>query len=331
MALGLNTACIYIGLTIAPAIGGYITDNFGWKMVLFIPAPLACLLIVTLLTFIKTDWKRSQHSPFDWLGALTFSLWAFLLIIAVRDLPSGESIICLIFSVATLCFFLWQQSRTSEPLIKLKLFQHSKVFSLSLATAVLMYASSYPIGFLLSLYLQYIKGIDAFQTGQIMLTQALGMALLAPFAGKFSDHIEARVLTTIGCLIVASGFAFLSQLNADTSTSTISASLFCIGVGFGLFSTPNTNAVLSTVDNNDIGVASATINLARVIGNLIGISLINLLVHLMIGDQPINPSNFPQLLTTLNWALSISCCFVIIASLLSANRGKVGSLHTRVL
>lgn len=322
LALGLNTACIYIGLTVAPAIGGYITDNYGWKMVLFIPAPLACFLILALLTCIKTDWKRSTHSPFDWYGAITFALWAFSLVMGISGLPKLGNIVWLLFSFTTLGLFLWHQSRTSEPLIKLKLFKQSRTFSMSLGTAMLMYASNYPIGFLLSLYLQYIKGIEAFQAGQIMLTQALGMALLAPFSGKLSDYIEPRILSTIGCLIVASGFMFLSQMDIDTSTKSISTSLFCIGIGFGLFSSPNTNAILSTVDVNDNGVASATINLARVSGNLVGISLVNLLVQLMIGGQQINTDNYPQLLATLNWALSISCCFVIIASILSASRGR---------
>jgi MFS family permease len=154
------------------------------------------------------------------------------------------------------------------------------------------------------------------------------MALLAPFAGKFSDSVQPRVISTAGCIAVAIGFILLSQLSFSTATAYVSASLCCIGVGFGLFSAPNHNAVMSSVPQDEVGVAAATISLARVSGNLVGISLINLLVHLILGNTTITSEQYPALLSTIRYALTLASAFVVLAMMLSAARGRMATHPT---
>lgn len=325
LPLGLNTASVYIGLTIAPALGGLVTEAFGWRAVFFMPVPLVAMLITLIVCCLKGEWRRDKYSPFDWTGTFIFASWTIALVFGLTGLPHWPNILLLLLAFSLFALFVWHQSRNPEPLIRVQMFRESRLFSFSLATSSLMYASTYPLTFLLSLYMQYIRGLSPLESGKVILMQAIAMACLAPFAGKLSDRIEPRLISTAGCLCVATGFALLSQLTFNTSPSYISASLFCIGIGFGLFSAPNHNAVMSAVDPREVGVASASINLARVSGNLIGISLVNLMVHLLLGDTSITPDRYPQLLETVRLALSLSLGFVVCAAICSGSRGRIRS------
>jgi MFS family permease len=202
------------------------------------------------------------------------------------------------------------------------MFRESRVFSLSLATSFFMYGSNFAIIFLLSLYLQYIKGLSPAHAGQILMVQALSMALIAPFAGKLADRFESRVIATAGCLIVGVGFLFLNQLDLNTSSSYIVWSLLLVGFGFGLFSTPNNSAIMGAVKKQEVGVASASMNLSRTTGNMVGMSLVNLMLHYYIADTALSTEQNPALMSTISLALTMSLSFVITACVISSMRGR---------
>jgi len=326
LPLGLNTASVYIGLTIAPALGGLLTEAFSWRAVFLIPVPLTLLLLTVIGCYLKGDWRTEQDSSFDWLGTLIFAGWAVAFVVGLTGLPKWPNVFTLFFSVSLFTLFIWHQARHSAPLIRVQIFRESRLFSFSLAAAALMYAATYPLAFLLSLYLQYVRGLGPLESGQVILVQAMAMAILAPFAGKLSDLIEPRVISTTGCISVVTGFVLLSQLSVYTEPGYISTALLFIGVGFGLFSAPNHNSIMSAVSRNEMGVASATINMARVSGSLIGVSLLNLLINLRLGDSPMSQVETGKLLSVVTLALTVSLGFVICASLLSAARGRIRSV-----
>jgi predicted MFS family arabinose efflux permease len=283
-------------------------------------------LVLALLLFIKLklpgDWKNEEHSRFDWVGSGIFIIFACSLVYGLSMLASAAGIMLLAISAASLAAFIVHQSRDKQPLIRVQMFRESRVFSLSLSTSFLMYGSNFAIIFLLSLYLQYIKGLSPSQAGQILLLQALCMALVAPFAGKLSDKFEPRIIATLGCFIVGCGFMFLINIDMTTSAAYIGGSLALVGLGFGLFSTPNNNAIMSAVKAQEVGVASASMNLSRTIGNLVGMSIVNLMMHHYIGDAKFTPEQNPALMTTVSLALMMSLSFVVVACFLSAARGR---------
>jgi EmrB/QacA subfamily drug resistance transporter len=325
VALGLSSACIYIGLTVAPAIGGWLTELWGWRSVFLFQVPLVIGLIILIKYKLPGEWKNEKHSAFDWLGTGIFGLAAGALVIGFSLLPSWSGVCLLILATLGIALFVLQQSRHKEPLIRVQMFRESRIFSMSLSTSLLMYASVYPLTFLLSLYLQYVKGYSPAQAGQIILVQALAMAVVAPFSGRLSDKIQHRLLASIGCGIVAVGFLILGQMDTNTTATYISGSLLLIGIGFGLFSTPNNNAIMSAVHTRELGVASASMNLARTIGNLLGMSLVNFLVHIYLGDAHFTEQQFPALLKTVTISLHVSLLCVVLACFLSAFRGKIES------
>ena len=321
-ALGKLAACVYVGLTFAPAVGGWLTEFLGWRSVFYFQIPLMFLLLAFIYFKLPGEWKNDKHSRFDWVGSCIFITFSCCLVYGLSKLPSILGVAMLGLSVLSLISFIVHQKRDPQPLIRVQMFKESRVFSLSLTTSFFMYGSNFAILFLLSLYLQYIKGYGPAYAGQILLMQALLMAIVAPFAGKLADRFEPRVIATLGCAIVGIGFVLLIQLSTTTSASYISFSLALMGLGFGLFSTPNNSAIMGAVNEQEVGVASASMNLSRTIGNLFGMSLVNLMMHYYIGEATFSSENTAQLMSTISLALTMSLSFVIIATVVSAMRGR---------
>ena len=321
-ALGIAAACIYVGLTVAPAVGGWLTELWGWRSVFLFQVPIVIALLVLMKMRLTGEWKNAEKTRYDWWGTGIFAVFSSSLVYGLSILPSLWGFVLLALSVVSLALFVLHQSRSRRPLIRVQMFRESRVFSMSLSTSLLMYASNVPLIFLLSLYLQYVKGLSPLDAGQIILVQALSMAIMAPMSGKLADRFQSRLVATLGCVIVACGMLILSLMNTETSITFIVGSLLLIGVGFGLFSTPNNNAIMGAVQLHEVGVASATMNLARTIGNLFGMSLVNLMVHYYLGDAQFTQEQNPALLQTVEMALNMSLTFVVIACGISVLRGR---------
>jgi EmrB/QacA subfamily drug resistance transporter len=321
-ALGIVAACVYIGLTIAPAIGGWLTELFGWRAVFYFQIPLCLALIAFIKLMLHGEWKNDERARFDWIGAGIFALFTLALVYGLSLLPSLSGALLLCVAGASLLSFLVHQSRSQSPLIRPQMFKESRVFSLSLSTSFFMYASNFAIIFLLSLYLQYIKGFSPAYAGKILMVQALAMAIVAPFAGRLADRFESRIVATIGCSIVALGFVLLNQLNMTSTATYIVCALLLVGFGFGLFSTPNNNAIMGAVKRHEVGIASASMNLSRTTGNLVGMSIVNLMMHYYLGDQSLSTEQNPALMSTISLALMMSLGFVLLACVISSLRGR---------
>lgn len=321
-ALGIATACIYIGLTIAPAVGGWLTELWGWRSVFLFQVPIVLALLLLIKMRLSGEWKNTEKSKYDWWGTIIFAVFSSTMVYGLSLLPSLLGVLMLGISAISLALFVVHQSRSRRPLIRVQMFRESRLFSMSLTTSLLMYGSNFPLVFLMSLYLQYVKGFSPSHAGQIILLQALSMAIIAPFSGKLADRFEPRLISTLGCAIVACGLLVLSLMNTQTSAAYIASSLLLIGFGFGLFSTPNGVAIMGAAHRNEVGVASATMNLARTIGNLIGMSLVNLMVHYYLGNAQFSPEQNPALILTVELALDMSLAFVVLACVTSWFRGR---------
>jgi len=321
-ALGIAAACVYVGLTVAPAVGGWLTEVWGWRSVFLFQVPIVIALLLLIKMRLSGEWKNAEKTQYDWWGTAIFAVFSSSLVYGLSILPNILGLVMLGLSTISLTFFIVHQSRSRRPLIRVQMFRESRVFSMSLATSLLMYASNFPLVFLMSLYLQYVKDLSPSHAGQVILVQALSMAIMAPLSGKLADRFEPRLVATLGCVIVAGGLYVLSLMNTETSITYIACSLLLIGFGFGLFSTPNNNAIMGGVQVHEVGVASASMSLARTIGNLFGMSLVNLMVHYYLGDAQFTQEQNPALIQTVEMALNMSLAFVVTACVISALRGK---------
>jgi MFS family permease len=189
------------------------------------------------------------------------------------------------------------------------LFYTNRVFTLSCLASFILYTATFANVVLISLYLQYLKGMSASAAGLFMMIQPLTMAIFSPLAGKLSDRIEPRVIASAGMVMTAIGLVMLAFLNGISSTIYLVAALVITGLGFGLFSSPNTNAIMSAVEKRYYGSASGSIATMRVLGQMSSMILVTLVFALIIGQVEIQPANYASL------QKAIHLCFVIAATL----------------
>lgn len=323
VALGIASGSLYIGLASGPLLGGWFTEVYGWRSVFIFPAVISTTSLLLVFFFLKGEWKSKSPLTVDWIGALIFTVWASFLFIGVSIFPGINSYILLFVGFTSLFVFYLQQNRSKNPLVRFKAILDNHIFSRSLFASCCTYASNFPLIFLFSLYLQFIKNLSPTETGKIIILQAVMMAILAPIAGKLSDLFEPRIIATLGCLIMSSAFGALMAIDADTSLYFFSGCLICLGIGFGMFTTPNNNAALSSVEKDKLSIASALLNLSRTMGNMVGTAMMLLLVAVIIGDAKIEPSQYNSLLQVIRLALGLSCLYTICGAYFSYTRGNI--------
>ena len=174
-------------------------------------------------------------------------------------LPSVTGLFFILSGIAAIGAFIWWELRTKTPVLEISLFLTNKVFTLSNVAALINYSATFAVGFLLSLYLQYIKGLTPQSAGIVLVSQPIIQAAFSPLAGKLSDRIEPRLVASAGMALTTVGLILLSLLTAETSMPFIIMSLATLGFGFALFSSPNSNAMMSSVENRFYGIASSTL------------------------------------------------------------------------
>ena len=322
-ALGITSATLYLGLSLGPVIGGWFTENYGWRSVFLFPLVLGFLSVSLTLLSLKGEWKNESPNKVDWYGSLIFALWSSALYIGISLIPDPISWGLITAGIAGSVWFYYQQLASPSPLIRFKLIMQNRVFSRSLFGNLCIDSSNYPFVFLFSLYLQYIQGMSPSSAGKIMVLQPMMMAIIAPIAGRLADTFDPRYIATIGCIVMACAFALMQTIGADTGIPLISAGLITLGVGFGLFTTPNNSAALSAMDKERLGIGSALLNLARVSGNMIGTATVLLLVALYIGHVKIEPPLYPALLTLIHVALGLSFVLTLCGAWFSFSRGTI--------
>jgi MFS family permease len=217
----------------------------------------------------------------------------------------------------------WTGERRIGPLLDLKLFRGNPVFLYSNLAALINYSATMAIGFVLSLYLQYIKGMTPQTAGLILLAQPAMMVLFSPLAGRLSDRIEPRILASSGMGILTVGLLLLAGCGAGTSSAFIVIVLLVLGFGFALFSSPNTNAVMGAVDKRAYGVASALLATMRLTGGMISMGLATLIFALQIGRVPITPEVHPGFLSAFRIIFYLCAAMCLAGLFASLARGTV--------
>lgn len=152
------------------------------------------------------------------------------------------------------------------------------MFAAANATALLSYVAFYGVTLMIAIYLQSIRGLNPETTGFYLISESAAMALLSPFSGWLSDRFGSRLLSTLGMLVVTVGLYLFSQLNATSSALDVISRLIVVGVGFGVFSSPNTSAVMGSVKQMKLGVAAGTLGTMRFMGQSVGLALLGMVM-----------------------------------------------------
>jgi len=327
-ALGINVAATYIGLSIGPLVGGFFTQHFGWQGIFFFNAFLGLVITVAALWKLKGEWAEAKGEKFDLTGAVIYSMALIVIIYALSVFPALWGVWLILAGAIGLAAFVRWEIRQEHPVLNIGLFRNNTVFAFSSLAALINYSATFAVSFLLSLYLQYIKGFTPERAGLILIAQPVMMAIFSPVAGSLSDRIEPRIIASIGMALTTAGLVMLVFVSGDISLSYILASLVVLGLGFGFFSSPNTNAVMGSVDRKSYGVASGMLGTMRLTGQTLSMGIALLLFALYMGRVQISPEYYPLFLKSMRTAFIISgalCFGGIFASIARGKTHKAGS------
>jgi MFS family permease len=321
--LGIIVASTYSGLSLGPFLGGFLTDHFGWRSIFMANVPICLAIITVVILKLQKEWADAAGERFDFVGSFFYGLSIFLVMYGFSSLPGLLGFVLILCGVLFIFIFIRWAGRTKSPVLNMSLFRDNKAFAFSSLAALIHYSSINAVTFLMSLYLQYIQGMSAQRAGLILVSQPLMQAVFSPLAGKLSDKVEPRIVASTGMALMVVNLAVFSFLSASTGIYLVILNFIVLGFGYALFSSPNTNAAMSSVDKRMLGVASGSLGTARSIGQVfsMGISMVAFAVFL--GKESINPGNYPVLLKSIKVLFTVFTFLSLIGVVVSLNRGNI--------
>ncbi|MEE4239884.1 MAG: MFS transporter [Desulfopila sp.] len=322
--IGIYVAAVYIGLSVGPFAGGLLTQYFGWRSIFVVMVPLGLFSCIIALHYLKGEWFGEQGQRLDIIGCLLYMVAIFCLVYGATRLPSLLGVVLLSSGILLFAAFFRHQLSARFPVFDMHLFTENKTFTFSSLAALLNYSATFAVTFLLSLYLQYIKGMSPQAAGSLLMAQPVMMALLSPWAGRLSDRIEPRLLATGGMSLTVIGVSVFITLSHATSLYIVFANLILLGTGFALFSSPNMSAIMGAVAKKHYGLASGAVATMRLLGQMLSMAMATVVLALLIGRTPITAQNHDLFLQSIHVTFTISALLCLAGVYFSWFRG---SLH----
>lgn len=276
-ALGLNGSIVSVGLTLGPSLGGLLLDLTGWRGIFYVNVPIGILGWLAVHTILRPDEASPQRQPFDFAGAvlLGISLLSLTLTLTQGDQwgwQSSRTGLGFTLALILLIGFILQERRIPYPMVDLTLFR-SRLFAAANASAFLSYVAGFANTLLMPFYLQQLRAYSPSETGLILTAVPLTTMFIAPVSGWLSDRLGSQVLSSTGLTIQLLGYLSISQIDANTPASSITLRLIVVGLGGGLFQSPNTSAIMGAVPRHRLGIGSSFVAVARNLGMVTGLAL----------------------------------------------------------
>jgi len=320
---GINLAAVYIGYSVGPFLGGFLTHHLGWRTIFLVNVLLGFTIIFSIFWKLREEWHEAREERFDLAGSIIYSIALLLIMYGFSQLSTVRGLWFILPGVLAIFAFVKWETKVENPVLEISLFRNNRVFAFSNLAALINYSATFAVTFLLSLYLQYIKALTPETAGLILLPQPVTQAFFSPFAGRLSDRIEPRIIASIGMALTAVGLFLFIFLGEKTTVAFIVGTLILLGFGFALFSSPNTNAVMSSVENRFYGVASGTIGTMRMMGMVLSMGITILIFSVYIGKVRMAPEYYPVFLRCTKIAFTFFTVLCIGGTLASLSRGNV--------
>lgn len=321
-AMGILVTAVYIGISAGPVVGGVLTHAYGWRSIFMVNAFLGVLSLASVL-MLKIEKNQKKEEKFDFVGSFIYGIALASLMYGFSKVPSTIGILLTVIGISGIILFFIIEKRIEFPVLNVNLLLNNKVFAFSNLAALINYSATFAVSFLLSLYLQNIEGFSPKTAGFILITQPLMMAIFSPIAGRMSDKVEPRILSSIGMSLTALSLFGFFMLSKGTPVYYIVGIQLFIGLGFALFSSPNLNAIMSSIEKKYYGVGSATQSTMRLVGQMFSMGIVMLIFAVSTGRVQFSPAMNVQLMSDIKIAFlifSILCIFGLYTSLV---RGKL--------
>ncbi|PHR29813.1 MAG: MFS transporter [Desulfotalea sp.] len=331
-ATGIVVCCVYLGISAGPILAGLMIEYLGWRWIFFSAVPVEIVILIFAVTRLKGEWAEAAGEPFDWIGSLLYMIALFCIIIGVLEvhqLPLAKWLIGM--GVFLMFLFLYYENTLRHPILPLRKIAGNRVFALSNLATWLNYAASFGIMFFFSIYLQIIRGVSPKMTGFILIIQPLLQAACAPVAGRLADKYSPAPIATFGMILCSFGLFICTFISATSTYFHIISILVVMGLGFGFFSTPNSTAIMASIERRDYGLASSMIATMRTYGMLTAMTLITTLLSFYLGDQPISGATAIGFIATMHSAMIIFTLLSIVGIFCSlARTNRIPSPHLQV-
>lgn len=276
-ALGINGITFSVGGVLGPVLGGLILSAANWRWIFFINVPIGILGTVWGYRALHELSPRVKGERFDAVGAGAFSLGLLALLAALTlGIQAGwtSAPILFLFGLffAMLLLFVWQERRVSNPVLDFSLFRN-RVYSFSTLAAMMQSLAMFAVSFLIVFYLQAVRGYDPLRAALLLIPMPLVMVVIGPLSGILADRIGARILATVGVLIQGVALFWFILLTTDTAYVSIALALSLMGLGGGMFFSPNSSAAMNAAPRYRLGIASAALATLRQTGMVTSLAL----------------------------------------------------------
>lgn len=281
VALGINGTVVATGFTLGPTIGGLLIATLGWRSIFFVNLPVGIVGTLAAVAILNerlvTHSEGGRRPNFDVAGAVLSTCALLALLVGLNagpDLGWASPVALASFALFFVLGAGWVvvESHKEDPLVDLSIFRR-RTFSAGNLAGLLSFLAISANAFLMPFFLQLVLGYSPIQAGLLMTPTALVMAVIAPVSGWLSDRVGARLLSSVGLAINGAALLLLGTLTAGAHYSEVLRWLVLLGLGQGLFQSPNNSSVMGDVPRAQLGVGSGLLSMVRNVGQVVGIAV----------------------------------------------------------
>ena len=317
-ALGLNITGVYVGLSLSPFLGGVLNYQLGWRSVILFSVPFL-IVIMALLLRMDDEWITFKGIPLDLKGSVAYAIGIALFVYGFTILNEVLGVVLTVIGIIILIAFALIELRQDHPVFDIRFLKNREFLSANLAS-LCAYLATFAVTTILNYHLQYIKGFDSQTAGIILLVAPVCQVIFAPIAGRLADRHVSQILAAIGMGLGTVSLILFSTLSYETSLAFLVVSMIIYGVGFGLFSPPNTSVIMGSVPPKDTSVASASVSTVRTVGQAMSMGILTLIFAFVMGNVPIVEEYYPLLMSS----CQITCLICVGLCLASVFASLVG-------
>jgi EmrB/QacA subfamily drug resistance transporter len=299
-AIGYASSAVYSGFSCGPVVGGFLNQTLGWRSIFFVTTAIGILAFILALSFLPKSTAHSTKGQLDIKGNILYILTVITIMYGFSHFfhsPTGKILVILGLTLGV--FFVCHELRYEKPVIQLRMFSGNLRYSMSNIATFLNYAATFAVSYLISLYLQEIRNFDSRIAGLVLISQPLIMAFLSPLAGRLSDRISPFKIGAMGMGICSLGMFLFVFLSPSRSLLWVILNLALLGLGYAMFSSPNSNAIMSCVQPKDYSVASSIIATMRNLGQSSSMVILTLIVTIQMGNATFDSAPPEQLIKTM--------------------------------
>lgn len=315
-ALGYTITGIYLAGSLSPVACGFLVYNLGWRAMFYFVIPFLAICIPLMIWKIPGEWKTHEDDRIDAAGYILYGIGIALFIYGFTNLMKSYGLISIFIGLILLIAFAYYELRSNSPAFNMNLFKNMKFASSNLA-ALCSYLAVASLTTILNYHFQYVRGFDAQMAGLMLIITPILMAVIAPNSGRLSDRIHPQKLAAIGMSIATCALLILVFLDGSTPLYMVVLAMVLQGVGMGLFTTPNTNAIMSSVPPNEASNASAAQSAMRTIGQTMSLGILTLAFAWVMGSLKLSPA-YEGMIVQSSQLICIICTVVCVIAIFSS-------------